>query len=199
MEDGDAHETQTETVELFRPIDLRVKRRTLSERATRPECAQPTDEQMMQWVDGRESRRAEENGSERELRGHRPTGHSGEESGLAGHDEEHHDGQDDARSMTRPDSRHERCDREDDPDDVDHRAGSNGRSAEIVPPALRQDAENAAHDVLRDGERMMPFEILIALFAQAIAEAFVADEALDALGEGRRITGDERLLAVFER
>ena len=36
---------------------------------------------------------------------------------------------------------------------------------------LRQDAEHTAHDVLRDAERVMSLEVLVTLFAEAIAEA----------------------------
>lgn len=133
MEDGDADEAQTETVELFRPIDLRVKRRTLSERATGAECAQRTDEQMMQWVDRREGRRAQENGSKSELRGHRSARQGEEEGDLAGHDEEHQGAQTDRDAMTRSDAGDHHGDDEDDADDIDHRAVANGRSVEIVP------------------------------------------------------------------
>lgn len=170
MEDGDPDEAQAETVELFRPFELRVKRRTLPERPTGPECAERTNEQMMQWVDRREGRRTQENGPERELRGHRP-GERHEEGGLRGDDHRHDEAHARRDGMTRPDARDEDPDDEDEANDIDQsrRGTAEAEGSFLRRSLLREDAEDAAHDVLGDGERVMALEVLVPLFAQAIA------------------------------
>jgi hypothetical protein len=196
VEDGDADEPQSEPIELSRTIDLRMEWGTLLERATGPECAQSGGKEMMQWVNRREGRRAQENGPESELRGHRPARQHEEEGPLPRHDAEDQGGRADAGRMLRAHTGDERGDDEDDADDIDHRRRP---TAEPDRSFLREDAENAAHDVLRDAERMMAFEVLVALFAEPIAEALVTHDALDALGEAGRIVRDERFFAVLER
>jgi hypothetical protein len=121
VEDGDADEAESERIELSGPFDLRMKRRTVLERATGPECAEARGHEMMQWVNRGEGRRTQENGPESELRGHRAARSHEEEDPLPRDDTEDRHGDDDAGAMSHAHTGDQRKGDEDDADDVDHR------------------------------------------------------------------------------